>query len=357
MKKILNLIEYKKKKLFEIGLSRLWSHQKNKTLGIISAHKDTRTFEENTERDKKLRNMIESNKNYGYVRVLGYWWDEKGEEKQKEYSFFIFAEPKHTEMLYNDLLKWGSEDFFNQEAVVYKPYDSENAYVIGTSDVNLDTNRPFDMGKGSKFSIGKFTVKKIGDIYSQLRSGKKFAFAEMENSKSFVSKLVKNKMMKENWSNNQGGYWVKGNKIYNLNGRTHIDFVFANLDKFDMTREDINAYYKKHNEKLGQEGKAREEIILELVKKGWIRIRKYNVMGTEYWSIGFDYWRRRKKTVINFVLWAISEGVMKENETLIVKSYIESWGKKFDYKDGGAKLILDENEKYLKKNLIEFILK
>jgi hypothetical protein len=47
---------------------------------------------------------------------------------------------------------------------------------------------------------------------------------------------------------------------------------------FGTTIEKIRELFKKHGEPLGHEGKAREEIMIAAMKRGWIRTR--NVRGS-----------------------------------------------------------------------------
>lgn len=54
---------------------------------------------------------------------------------------------------------------------------------------------------------------------------------------------------------------------------SHIDLVLKNPEKFLMTKKEIVEIYKKYNEPVGLEGKAREEILVNLIKQGWIRVR------------------------------------------------------------------------------------
>ncbi len=55
----------------------------------------------------------------------------------------------------------------------------------------------------------------------------------------------------------------------------HITEVIKSPGAFELTEEEIRSVYEKYNEPFGIEGKAREEIILELIRKGWIRARRY----------------------------------------------------------------------------------
>jgi hypothetical protein len=53
----------------------------------------------------------------------------------------------------------------------------------------------------------------------------------------------------------------------------HIAEVIGTPEAFSYTREQIEEIHAEHGENLGTEGKAREEIMAALLKRGWIRIR------------------------------------------------------------------------------------
>jgi hypothetical protein len=55
----------------------------------------------------------------------------------------------------------------------------------------------------------------------------------------------------------------------------HISVVIDNPTSFGFDDDFIEFIYDTYNEKIGQEGTAREQIMLSLFKNGWIRIRKY----------------------------------------------------------------------------------
>jgi hypothetical protein len=61
----------------------------------------------------------------------------------------------------------------------------------------------------------------------------------------------------------------------------HINTVIKYSDKFGYSRDRIEKIYRYHNERVGLEGKARLKIIVDLVSKGWIRIRRQS----NRWSI------------------------------------------------------------------------
>ncbi|MFW6272803.1 MAG: hypothetical protein ACOC2U_03385 [bacterium] len=70
-------------------------------------------------------------------------------------------------------------------------------------------------------------------------------------------------------------FWIspKGKIAGDL--QSHIVQIISAPEKFGLTREWIDKKYKEYNETIGVEGKAREEVIREVLKSGFIRIRKY----------------------------------------------------------------------------------
>ena len=54
---------------------------------------------------------------------------------------------------------------------------------------------------------------------------------------------------------------------------THIRTVLDNPKKFRTTKKELHEIYDNHKEPYGLEGKARDEILANLVKEGWVRLR------------------------------------------------------------------------------------
>jgi len=68
-------------------------------------------------------------------------------------------------------------------------------------------------------------------------------------------------------------YWISpSGAIIDVEQR-HINTIISHPDKFGLNRTDIEKLYKKYKEPMGHEGKAREEIMQGLLKKGWVRLR------------------------------------------------------------------------------------
>lgn len=108
-------------------------------------------------------------------------------------------------------------------------------------------------------------------------------------------------------------YWIspKG-AIIEVDGK-HISMVISNPKKFGLSKESIKAIYDKYNEPVGLEGKAREYILKNLFKNGWIRIRKYR----NFWSVNMK--QLTNKTYSWLQNWALDMITAKEDMYMPVK--------------------------------------
>lgn len=69
-------------------------------------------------------------------------------------------------------------------------------------------------------------------------------------------------------------YWVSPyGDIIPLSADRHINEIWDHPDKFGLTIKELEAVYKKHGERRGGEGNAREEVMGDLIRDGWSRIR------------------------------------------------------------------------------------
>ena len=90
--------------------------------------------------------------------------------------------------------------------------------------------------------------------------------------------------------------WINPNFDILDNGiESHISMVIKYPDYFGITADEIEACYEKHGERLRVEGKAREEIILKLLDKNYIRVRLYPKL---YWSVSAKEWNEHTKKAL-----------------------------------------------------------
>jgi len=108
-------------------------------------------------------------------------------------------------------------------------------------------------------------------------------------------------------------YWISRSGELVEVGTSHIDVVISNPTKFGYTGKKIRDIYDKYGEVLGVEGQAREEIIVDLIKHGWIRVRKYRNQG---YSVNINKFSKKIKDVLfDWASKLISSGIKGVKET------------------------------------------
>lgn len=80
----------------------------------------------------------------------------------------------------------------------------------------------------------------------------------------------------------------------------HIVKVIQDPKAFGWTSDGIVAMYKKHHESVGFEGYARNEIILDLLKKDWVRLRFFERAGAWRLQIHEEMNSNVRKNIRNF---------------------------------------------------------
>jgi len=61
-----------------------------------------------------------------------------------------------------------------------------------------------------------------------------------------------------------------------------IGTVIADPERLGLTKEEIQAAYDMHGERIGVEGEAGKELILKVISQRWIRLRIYP---NRHWSV------------------------------------------------------------------------
>jgi hypothetical protein len=72
----------------------------------------------------------------------------------------------------------------------------------------------------------------------------------------------------------QEAYWISPKGIITPVDNSHIGTILHYPMHFGYTYDQVISVYKRHHEKIGFEGFAREEIMNDLFKKGWVRVRR-----------------------------------------------------------------------------------
>jgi len=95
-------------------------------------------------------------------------------------------------------------------------------------------------------------------------------------------------------------YWLNPRgKILDIGIGTHIDQVIKSPTSFGLTDRYVRNVYDKHNEPMNLEGKAREELMLELIKDGYVRIR---LVTNRFWLVNSNRYDKKLKKALS--VWA-----------------------------------------------------
>lgn len=124
-----------------------------------------------------------------------------------------------------------------------------------------------------------------------------------------------NKLLNENqfavnkWA---AGGWITPSGDY-TETTIHVHDIIQDPTKFGFTSDFVADMYAKYNERMGSEGRAREELIKLSLQRGWIRFRRYK----NYWSLTLH--RLNKSTIENIKAWIrgmVKNGVMGKYDDL-----------------------------------------
>lgn len=113
-------------------------------------------------------------------------------------------------------------------------------------------------------------------------------------------------------------WWVSpGKEIIPVSGSTHIDEIIRNPERFGFTKEEIEETYFRHNERIGLEGQAREEIMKKAMDNGWIRARDgRNGLYMETGNL-----KRYKDVVFDAIHTFLENGLMHQYDPVQVMDY------------------------------------
>jgi len=91
-------------------------------------------------------------------------------------------------------------------------------------------------------------------------------------------------------------YWISPSGIVINVPMFHIDLIVKHPEKFGLTHQTIKSTYEKYNETIGIEGKARQELMFDLIQKGWIRVR--HTPKRSLWTIELNKLSKQNKNII-----------------------------------------------------------
>jgi len=162
----------------EASLSRVWQHfnDPDRSVAILTAFRGEYDYDDNVKRNQSLTAKIRK-LGYGFIFVDGYWVENPGTEDEvrvKEDSVFVVA-PAAAPNFAQEIHDLGNS--FQQEAVVVK--DQQGTRLI--------------FADGSTQPLGTIKPGSLGNIYTQLRTGKQsstFVFEAERDDIGWIKRLA-----------------------------------------------------------------------------------------------------------------------------------------------------------------------
>jgi len=154
---------------------------------------------------------------------------------------------------------------------------------------------------------------------------------------------------------NSQAYWISPYGEVVEVGTNHIQLIISNPKKFGYTEDKIKEIYDKYNEPLGIEGKAREEIIKDVVNKGWIRVRRYDNKG---YSVNIKQMTKKVKDILfDWAYKLLNTGIrgLKEKDKYIpvnIQGFKDHFNKNYTIQDIANDILYESGESFDEENAI-----
>lgn len=152
--------------LTEGGLARIWQHTMTRNVGTITAFRGENTKQENLSLNAQLQADIRS-AGYGFYTGEGKFTENLGTDNEQpvyENVFIVIGDiGDDSGKLKGFLKKMGQK--YNQDSVIFKPFDSESAVIIGTKTGVWP-------GLGTEAEVGDWKPNLMTQFYTYLRFGR-----------------------------------------------------------------------------------------------------------------------------------------------------------------------------------------
>ena len=130
------------------------------------------------------------------------------------------------------------------------------------------------------------------------------------------------------------GFWVRDCRIMSLMS-SHVRAIIDHPEVFGLSAERVHSTYERYNERIGQEGRARIELIQEASRAGWVRVRHYTGRARDYWSIQADTIEGRRETINLFLRFALEQGIVHRQQEAFFVGYDDGQIERYPFTSGG----------------------
>jgi hypothetical protein len=156
--------------MYEASLERVCDYTENSSLVILSVYRGDRDPDlaknatANDIAHNELIKMVGPH-GLGYISAKGRFFENRGQPDERRVDkklLLVRAAPEHHDRLIAMAKHIGRH--FDQDSVLFKPHDDENAYLLGTTKRGF-VDPPFSQTR----LVGQFHPNKVGDYIVMLR--------------------------------------------------------------------------------------------------------------------------------------------------------------------------------------------
>ncbi|NBC30193.1 MAG: hypothetical protein GVY29_09420 [Spirochaetes bacterium] len=128
-------------------------------------------------------------------------------------------------------------------------------------------------------------------------------------------------------------FWVSGSTWIDAKG-DHLQPILKGPEQFGLSQARIAEVYAEHGQGVGAEGPARDELIREAAKNGWVRVRRYQEPANRIVIQGYDV--NTKFSSIRAFLQELSERqIVTADDTVVLSDYESGEARSFQVRLSG----------------------
>ena len=145
-------------------------------------------------------------------------------------------------------------------------------------------------------------------------------------------------------------YWISPNGKIKSAGIRHINDILDNPKMFGLTSAYIKKVQDKYpNERLGQEGNAREEIMIRAMQNGWVRARQ----NRNSWILqAYTLNKKTKDNIWDFIKYLVIQGKQSKYSDVTIGALHPEYYTTMNFEDVIRGNLYESNEYISKKNKI-----
>ncbi|MFP4483762.1 MAG: hypothetical protein ACLFO1_02800 [Spirochaetaceae bacterium] len=141
-------------------------------------------------------------------------------------------------------------------------------------------------------------------------------------------------------------YWVSATGTWVDAGEDHLASVLENPEQFGLSKTRIEEVYAQHSETVGTEGRARDQLIQEAARSGWVRVRRYSEPANRIVLQSYNL-ESKVSSLRSFLQELAHRKIVSPEDTVVLSDYETGEARTFRLRSGDAEEADGETEGFL----------